>query len=62
MGELAPGRYCLPLPGTCYCGECEHYKPIERTRRELRAMADMLSTRSRNPNIKYHRRGDRGAR
>jgi hypothetical protein len=21
---LAPGRYCL---ATCYCGECDHWKP-----------------------------------
>jgi hypothetical protein len=25
----APGRYCLAV---CYCGDCDHYKPIRRTR------------------------------
>lgn len=23
--DRAPGRYCL---ATCYCGDCEHYRPI----------------------------------
>lgn len=23
----APGRYCMPPPATCYCGECEHWQP-----------------------------------
>lgn len=59
MGELAPGRYCLAV---CYCGECPHYEPIRQTRRELRALADQLSTHRRNPNIRYHRRGEGRAR
>lgn len=21
------GRYCMPAPGTCYCGECPHWSP-----------------------------------
>jgi hypothetical protein len=57
MGELAPGRYCL---ATCYCGQCPHYRPITRTAREVRQLADQLSTRRYNPNIRYHRRGDSG--
>jgi hypothetical protein len=26
--DRAPGRYCLAV---CYCGDCDHYKPIRRT-------------------------------
>lgn len=59
MAELAEGRYCLAV---CYCGQCPHYTPIRRTRREIRALADQLSTRRRNENIRYHRRGDGRAR
>ena len=25
MTGRAPGRYCLAV---CYCGDCDHYKPI----------------------------------
>jgi len=32
--KLAPGRYCLPPPGTCYCGKCPHYKPLKPQRTE----------------------------
>jgi hypothetical protein len=23
-----PGRYCMPPPGTCYCGGCAHWRPL----------------------------------
>lgn len=22
------GRYCMPPPGTCYCRDCPHYRPL----------------------------------
>lgn len=44
------GRYCLPPPGTCYCGECPHWQPLRAyDATHPTGSKDGRSTRGRRP-------------
>ncbi len=49
------GRYCLPPPGTCYCGGCPHHTPALRP--NYRAAIEALHGREYRDKERKRNRG-----